>query len=86
MIRKVFLALLGLLLFACFTPVYSVLIIAPVTFIFGSSEALDSVVYGATYVCSALSAIWIIRRMWNPKVPKPKTAAPAELPASEPRA
>ena len=85
MIRKFFLVLLGLLLFACFTPVYSVLIIAPVNFIFGSSESLDMVVYCATYGSSAVTAIWIIRRIWNPKVPATKTAAQAESATSEPR-
>jgi len=85
MVRKFFLVLLGLLLFACFTPVYSVLIIAPVIFIFGSNASLDTVVQGATYVSSAVTAIWIIRRLWNPKEPARKTTAQTESTISEPR-
>lgn len=67
--RQIGLVLLGLLLFACFVPVFSMLVIFPVTILFGDNEGLFRAELTLTYLLAAATAIWIIRRMWTPKPP-----------------
>jgi len=57
--------LFGLLLFACFFPVYSLLVIFPVTFVFGDSTVLFAVEYVAVSILSAVTAFWVVRRSTN---------------------
>lgn len=58
-------AALAFLLFACLTPVYSMLIIFPVTFLFGSDDTLYRFELAATYGASAITALWLVRRIWS---------------------
>jgi hypothetical protein len=75
--RKIGLVLLGLLLFACFVPVYSMLVIFPTAFIFGDNATVFRVALAFTYALSAATSIWLIAKLW-----KPKASAPKEPPAS----
>ena len=57
--------MLGLLLFVCFFPVYSLLVIFPVTFVFGDSTILFVAEYVAVAILSCGSAFWVVRRLGN---------------------
>jgi hypothetical protein len=74
--RRVGLVLLGLLLFICFMPFFNVMIVLPVTFIFGPARWLYYVQLAAVYFLSAAAAIGIVSRLWNPK---PKQAGQEKL-------
>jgi hypothetical protein len=65
--------LLGILLFVCFVPVYSMAVIAPVTFFFGSAETLYKCELAGVYILAAATAVWLISRLWNAKPPVKKS-------------
>ena len=83
--RKVGLVLLGLLLFICFMSFFSVMIIFPVTFIFGPARWLYYVQLAAVYFLSAAAAAGIVIRLWNPKPKKATQEKPiSNYPPSQP--
>ena len=69
MLKVVGLSLLALLLFACFCPVYGMLVIFPVTFAFGHSESLYIAELVVVYVLSAATAVWLVVKLGRRKKP-----------------
>jgi hypothetical protein len=68
MLRKLGLILLGILLLACFVPVFSMVVIFPVTLVFGAHDLLYAIELTVVYLLSGGAAVWIIARLWKPKV------------------
>jgi amino acid transporter len=70
--RGVGLVLLGLLIFVCLVPFFSVVVIFPVTILLGAAKWLHYVQLAVVYFLSAVSAIWVVRRLWRPKLQPPR--------------
>ena len=67
MLREIGLFFLGLMMFACFVPAYSMLVVFPVTFVFGAHDSLFAIELATTYLLSAATAVWIVAKLWTPK-------------------
>ena len=65
LLRLVGYAALAILLFACLMPVYSMLIIFPITFLFGTDDLLYRFELAGTYGASAVTSLWLVSRVWS---------------------
>jgi hypothetical protein len=80
MMRLLGMFLLWLVLWACFMPVFSMLIIFPTTLLFGSG-LVSQIAFWTTYPIAALAAFWVVTLLFRLGTKKPSPAE--DLPPGE---